>query len=81
MEEKHRQKIEKLMEELECPRDFVCYKQHPEHILKAQGSSYSMFTLECFQKRDIHCQFVLGYGYTYYCRCPTVSKIAKTLNE
>lgn len=69
------------MEELECPRDFMCYKQHSEHILKAQSSAHSMSTLECFRKHAFSCDFIFGYGYSYYCRCPNVFRIAAKLNE
>jgi hypothetical protein len=81
LEQKHKQKIEELMEELECPRDFVCYKQHPEHILKAQVYSDHMFGLPCSQKGDLYREFLFSYGHSRYCQCPTVFHIAKKLNE
>jgi len=80
MEERTRKTIEKIIAGMSCPKDFKCYRSNLSRLCKAKDIGLESF-LECLEENPRDCEFSIGYGYSYYCRCPVRVHIAKQLSE
>ena len=69
--------IEKIIMDMECPKDFECYKSGFAHIGKVKYAGIESF-LECSEEKPEICRFSLPFGYAYLCECPLRNYIAKT---
>jgi hypothetical protein len=80
VEEKHKKKIEEIMAEMECEKDFECYKSEFNDICKAKNSGIYSYVdcLEEMQEARL-CQFSLSFGEGFLCKCPLRVYIAKNL--
>jgi hypothetical protein len=80
METHHKKEIEKIIGQMQCPKDFQCYKSGFEVLCKARDVrlySYVQFLEE--DPRD--CLFLLPIPHTKYCECPLRVYIAKELKK
>ena len=73
------EQIEKLMNEIECPFDFNCYKTGFTNIHKILKD---MPVLESFVETSerpppTECIYLLSFGYTYFCECPLAVYVIK----
>ena len=78
MIQEHKNQIDQIMSEINCPRDFPCYKSDFEKLgkirdVKAEG------LLECLEEDSQDCQFSLSFGEEPSCLCPVRIHIANEL--
>jgi len=76
MEEDQKREIEEIIGELQCPKDFLCYKSGLKALCKAQDIGMGQALL-CLEKDPQECSFSLPFGQTHYCKCPLRVYIAK----
>ena len=76
--QEQKQQIEEIISDLECPKDFECYKSGFAHVGKAKDAGIESL-LECSEENPEMCTFSLPFGYAYLCECPLRYYIAKTL--
>lgn len=68
MEQKHKEAIEKIMTEMDCPKDFQCYKSGFAKLCKAKRflAGYA----DCLEENSQLCRFSVPSGDGLFCRCP-----------
>ena len=76
MDEEIRQKIEEIIGQMQCPKDFKCAKNGFERLCKARDFGLDGY-LECLEDNPTQCKFALSFGQTYFCLCPLRVFIAK----
>ena len=80
MDSAQKQQIEEIIDSLECPKDFICYKSKFENLCKARDIGLEAY-LECKENDLQACKFSLPFGYSSLCRCPLRLYIAKRLKK
>jgi hypothetical protein len=81
MEQDHQKEIERIIGQLKCPKDFVCYKSGFETLCKAEDVGMESY-LACLEEHSFECKFSVGFfGDRYYCACPLRVYIAKELKK
>jgi hypothetical protein len=80
METALKKEIEIIMEVLECPKDFVCYKSGFKRLCRAEDIGLQSF-LQCLEVNPLDCKFSLEYGSLFICRCPLRKRIRKNLEK
>jgi hypothetical protein len=82
--QEHVRAIEKMMENLSCPKDFACYRSGLEALCAAKDIGTDI-CLECLEADPSGCQFSLAtgesylFGETYLCACPIRVYVCKNL--
>jgi hypothetical protein len=76
----YKDEIYKIMEEMECPDDFSCYKTGFKNLCKARNFGIESI-LECLEEDPTICKFSLEYGHLFFCKCPLRAFIANRLNK
>jgi len=76
MEDSTRRKIEEIIGQMKCPRDFVCYKSEFQELCKAEDVGMQSY-LKCLEENPSDCVFSMGYAESHYCTCPLRCYIAK----
>ena len=68
MKEEERKKIEQLMGEIQCPKDFKCVKENFDRLcqVKKFGNDEQ---LECLEINPSHCPFAVRFTYRNICIC------------
>jgi hypothetical protein len=79
MKKKDREKIEEIIGEIKCPKNFYCAEKGFEYLCKANdiGLEHSLMCLECQQL--LQCKFAIKYDEIFFCQCPVRVYIAKNL--
>jgi hypothetical protein len=77
MQESTKKKLEDLIGQIQCPKDFICYRSGLEKLCKAEDVGMKSY-LKCLEESPRDCVFSLGYAESYYCTCPLRRHIAKT---
>jgi len=80
MEPDCRKEIEQIIGELQCPKDYICYKSGFSTLCKAEDIGFEPF-LECFEESQEECPFSLSYASLRYCDCPLRFYIARKLKR
>ena len=75
----HRKVVE-IIGELQCPKDFLCYKSEYEKLCKA-GFNGNQDILHCLEVEPDECIFSLSLRNTYYCQCPLRNFIAVNIDK
>jgi hypothetical protein len=75
-----KERIEKLMDEIECEKDFICYRSEFENLCHVKDIGIKMF-VECLEKIPQNCTFSFPFAATHLCKCPVRVLIAKELNK
>jgi hypothetical protein len=75
-----RTKIEELMADIQCPKDFKCAKNGFDHLCKAKDIGLESH-LECHEKSSVICAFAMTFGNSYFCRCPLRVYLSKELKK
>ena len=68
MEQRHKEAIEAIMAEMECPKGFRCYKSEFTKLCKAQKLIDEC--ANCLEENPQNCKFSLRFGSGHVCRCP-----------
>jgi hypothetical protein len=66
--------IEILMEVLDCPKDFACYKAGFEMLCRAEDIGLQSFLL-CLEENSSNCAFSFLQRGFYFCQCPIRKRI------
>ncbi len=72
--------IAEIIGELQCPKDFKCYRSGFENLCKARNIGVELF-LECLEEIPQKCKFSLMIGRSYLCECPLRNYIFKKLKK
>jgi hypothetical protein len=80
MEHDFQMRLEQIIGEMECPKDFRCYKQGFENLCKAKDVGPASH-LVCCEEHPSECHFSWDYGPAYFCTCPVRIYIAKKLKK
>ena len=80
MDEEQKRKLEELIDDLKCPKDFICYRSGLEELCKAEDIGHESF-LVCRDEGGELCNFSMNYGKGLFCKCPLRIYIAKELKR
>ena len=78
MEQDIKKELEEIMGNLNCPKDFQCYKSGFENLCKAQKVGIMNYLL-CLEEAS--CTFSTFIGDAYYCQCPLRIYLSMKLNK
>ncbi len=72
--------IEEILRQMECKRDFQCYKNGFRDIcdIKDIGLPDSV---ECLSKTSRNCEYSVAFGDSAFCKCPLRVYIAKKFGK
>jgi len=77
--QKHKSKIEQIISDMECTKDFVChksgFKKIGKAILIADGER-----VKCLEENSRLCNFAFLFGHLTICECPLRNYIAKNFH-
>jgi len=76
IEKSHKKKIEKIMEQMKCSKDFKCIDSRFTNLCKAKDIGMESY-LECLEANTKNCEFTLPFGYRQFCKCPLRVYLAK----
>ena len=68
--------IEKIIGQIECPKDFKCFQVGFEKLCKANDIGLETHLI-CEEAKPQECVFSISYGDSYYCNCPLRLYIAQ----
>ena len=80
MNEEIRQKIEEIMRQMDCPKNFKCIETGFEQLCKARDTYLENY-LDCLDGNPKLCDFALSFGYSYFCHCPLRVFITKQVRK
>jgi len=80
MLEEYKTEIKKLIGEINCSKDFKCYKSGFNILCRARDIGIESF-LECLEVKPNECKFSLPFGLMYLCQCPLRIYIANKMNK
>ena len=72
----HNKQIEKILDGIQCPKDFSCYTSGQERLCKAEDIGLESF-LVCLETDPKKCKFSVVFGGMHFCQCPLRVYIAK----
>ena len=73
-----KQKMEEIASEIDCPKDFICFKSEPEELHRARSIGIEGY-LNCLEDNSQECEFALPFGEGYLCKCPVRVYIAQNI--
>ncbi|MBU8922875.1 MAG: hypothetical protein KOO63_13750 [Bacteroidales bacterium] len=68
MENKYDKEIKKIMMNIDCPKDFRCYKQDFKDICKAKDFGIESY-VDCGEDDSPSCLFAFDLGDLTLCKC------------
>lgn len=71
--------IARIMGEMRCPKDFVCYTSGFETLCEVKDYGLESF-VKCLAEERVDCPFSLSFGSGQLCKCPLRIYIKKELN-
>jgi hypothetical protein len=77
--QEHKGPIEQIISEMECPKNFVCYKSGFENLSKIKLIAGGE-RIVCLEEEQLRCKFALFYGSLMLCQCPLRNYIARNFN-
>ena len=78
--QEHKTEIEEIINGMECPKDFECYKSGFEDLCKAQIFRDGEL-VECLGEISQSCKFSFNFGLGHICKCPLRRYIAQNFNK
>ena len=79
MNEGQKRQMDKIIKEMECSKDFKCYKSGFMNICKTVKDFGHKSILECTGEHICGCEFKEYFGSSYFCKCPLRIYLAKEL--
>ena len=80
MEQDLKKQLEKIIDALECPRNFKCCERRFEVVCEAREIGLKSF-LQCLEENPRDCKASLSFGDIYLCECPVRVNICKKLGK
>jgi hypothetical protein len=74
--QENKKQIEEIIKEMDCPKDFECYKSGFEKLSEV-GIVGDAKMIECIEESAKTCEFGLSFGLGFICKCPVRNYIAK----
>ena len=72
----NRDQIEQIVKQMNCPRDFECYKSDFDNLSDV-GIVGDAKMVECIEESAQTCKFGFPFGLGVLCKCPLRNYIAK----
>lgn len=72
----HARRIQDIMGEMQCPKDFECYKSGFEELCKVRIICNGQL-IECLEEKAQPCKLGFCFGYGYFCDCLLRKYIAR----
>ena len=72
--------VQKIMEEMDCPRGFECYRSDFENLGEV-GIVGDFKMIECIEERGHTCEFGFSFGLGVICKCPLRIFIAQNYHR
>ncbi|MES0350250.1 MAG: hypothetical protein ABUK19_05985 [Desulfobacteria bacterium] len=72
--------IRDVIEDLVCPKGFLCCTEGLEKLCKAKDVGMRTF-VQCLEPNPIECPFSKLLAVSYVCKCPLRIYITKELNK
>ncbi len=80
MKPEYESEIKQIIDELNCPKDFICYRSGFCDVCEAEDIGLEPY-LECLEKGRGECPFLLSFANVHLCDCPLRVYIAKNLRK
>ena len=82
MEQEDKGEVEQIIAQMECAKDFECYKSGFERLCKARDGGLKQHVW-CLEEHNVSldCRFSLSFGDGMLCKCPLRVYIAKRLKK
>ena len=77
--QEHKTKIEEIIKNMECPKDFQCYKSEFKDLCQIQIFRDGEL-IECLDKGFNTCRHSFVFGRGYFCKCLLRKYIAENFN-
>jgi hypothetical protein len=74
--QEHERRMQDIMGEMQCPKDFECYKSGFEELCKVRIICGGQL-IECLEEKAQSCQLGFSFGYGYFCDCKLRKYIAR----
>jgi len=75
---KHKEAIEAIISQIQCPKGFRCYDSGFEHLGEVKDIGLESF-LECLEERCQTCPLCLHFASAYLCQCRLRIYVARRL--
>lgn len=75
--QQQQERVQQIMDEMDCPLDFKCYKSDFTDLCKVRCSGD---IVECLEENAKLCRLAMAFGFGFYCRCPLNHYIQNELN-
>jgi len=77
----YKKELEEIIDGMQCPKDFKCYKSGLKSLCKAK--KFDVYeSLMCLNDEEAHkCLFSVRYAYKYFCQCPLRNYIAEKVGK
>jgi hypothetical protein len=72
--------IEEIIDELECPKQHLCYTSGLKDLCRARDIGLDSF-VACLKEDPMECKFSILYGGVSFCQCKLRVYIAKRLGR
>ena len=71
-------RIEEIISEMECPKNFECYESGFTKLTKIKDIGLDTF-VKCSADKPQNCPHSFPFGHKFFCKCPLRVYIAKEL--
>jgi len=78
--QEHKQQIENIIKQMDCPKSFECYKSEFENLNEV-GIVGDFDMIECIEEGAQTCEFGSSVGLGVICKCPLRNYIAKNFHR
>ena len=83
MKEEHKTRIQEIISEMQCPKNFMCAEGRFENLCKAKDFGDEQ-RLHCLEGASESCSFAVSYDFGInirFCQCPLRVYLAKNLRK
>lgn len=81
MDEEQKQRVQEIVDGMQCPRAFRCCRDNFANVCKAKDIGGIEAFLECLEENPQDCKFSVSFGFSHFCQCPLRVYIAKKLKK
>lgn len=78
---KHKEKIEQITADMNCPKDFECYKSGFDNLCKAKDNGIDGYAACLEDDINCNCGFRIRFGHGVLCHCPLRVYVAKNIEK
>jgi hypothetical protein len=78
--QENKKQIEEIIKEMNCPKDFQCYKSNFENLIDV-GIVSDAKMIECIEECAKTCEFGHSFGLGFICKCPLRNYIARNFHR